>query len=195
MNRRADAAREKADLIFHVYYQQGPDRSLKRLHSDLKTMGVRISVATLKRYSKEYGWQEHIAKLDAEARQQQNQRGIKDVLAMNERHTQLARALQGAGGSALQQLLADAARLGGMKASDIVRFVDSGLRAERSAVGASSDRRDIIKETWNDVVTSVVQVFTEINEEPDPDIRAARFALRFDRLVEERLADVAEKGD
>ncbi len=195
MNRRADAAREKADLIFHVYYQQGPDRSLKRLHSDLQTMGVSISLATLKRYSKEYGWQEHIRNQDTEARQQQNQRGIKDVLAMNERHTQLARALQGAGGSALQQLLADAARLGGMKASDIVRFVDSGLKAERSAVGASSDRREIAVETWNNVVTSVVKLFTEINQEPDPDIRAQRFALRIDRLVDGRLAEVAEKGD
>ena len=195
MNRRADAAREKADLIFHVYYQQGPDRSLKRLHSDLKTMGVRTSLATLKRYSKEYGWQEHIRNQDTEARQQQNQRGVEDVLDMNERHTQVARALQGAGVSALQRLLADDSRLGNLKASDITRLVDLGIKAERKAVGASSDRREIALETWNDVVTSVVKLFTEINEEPDPDSRAARFALRIDRLVDERLAEVAKKGD
>ena len=191
MNRRADAAREKADLIFHVYYQQGPDRSIRRLHSDLKTMGVSISLATLKRYSKKYRWQQHIADLDAEASQQQTQRAVEDVDAMNERQAQLARAVLGAGGSALQQLLANAARLGSLKAGDIVRLIDLGLRA----VGASSDRREIAVETWNDVVTSVVKLFTEINQEPDPDIRAQRFALRIDRLGTARLAEVAEKGD
>ena len=195
MSRRADAAREKADLFFFVYYQYGPDRSIQRLHSDLKTMGVRISVATLKRYSKENGWQEHIRNLDAEARQQQSQRAVQDEVAMNKRQTQLARALLGAGGAALQQLLADAVRLRGMKVGDIVLLIDSGLRAERSAVGASSDRREIAVETWNDVVTSVVQLFTEINHEPDPDNRAQRFALRIDRLVDARLAEVSEKGD
>ena len=49
MSRRAHSKQEKADLIFHVYYQQGPDRSLKRLHSDMEAMGVSISPATLKR--------------------------------------------------------------------------------------------------------------------------------------------------
>ena len=195
MSRRADSTRERAELIFHVYYQQGPDRSLKRLHRDLEAMGVSISPATLKRYSKKYGWQKRIRNLDDEARQQQNQRGVEDVLDMNDRHTQVARALQGAGVSALQRLLADDSRLGNLKASDITRLVDLGIKAERKAVGASSDRREITLETWNDVTTGVVQLYREINEEPDPDIRAARFALRFNRLVDERLAEVAEKGD
>ena len=195
MSRRAESTREKADLIFAVYYQGGPDRSIRRLHSDLKTMEVRISESTLKRYSKEYGWQERIAALDAEVNQQQNQRNVEGVLAMNERHTQLAQALQGAAGSALRQLLANDSRLGGLKASDIVRLLDLGLRAERSAVGASSDRREIATEIWNDVVTSVVKLFNEINKEPESDMRAERFALRIDRLVDERLAEVAEKGN
>lgn len=194
MSRRADAAREKAELVFAVYYEGGPDRSIRRLHSDLKTMGVSISLATLKRYSKKYRWQERIADLDAEARQQQNQRSVEGVLAMNERHTQLAQALQGAAGSALRQLLANDSRLGGLKASDIVRLLDLGLRAELRAVGASSDRREIAIETWNSVVTGVMRIFNEINKEPESDMRAKRFALRFDRLVDERLAEVAEKG-
>ena len=110
MSRRADAAREKADLFFFAYYQYGPDRSIARLYSDLKTMGVRTSESTLKRYSKDYGWQERIAALDAEARQQQNQHAVEDVLAMYKRHTQLGRALQGVAGSGLQRLLANARR-------------------------------------------------------------------------------------
>ncbi len=195
MSRRADAIRRKAELIFAVYYEGGPDRSIRRLHSDLKTMGVSISLATLKRYSNKYRWQQRIAELDAEARHQQNQRSVEGVLAMNQRHTQLAQALQGAAGSALRQLLANESRLGGLKASDIVRLLDLGLRAERNAVGASSDRRGIAIETWNTVTNNVVQIFTEINQEPDPDIRAQRFALRIDRLGDERLAEVAEQGD
>ncbi len=195
MSRRADPARERAELLFFVYYQRRPDRSLKGLHADLKTMGVSISLATIKRHSKKYRWQERIADLDAEVRQQQSQCGVEDVLAMNERHTQLARALQGAGGSALQRLLASETRLGDLKAADIARLVELGLRAERRAVGASSDRREIATEIWNDVVISVMQIFTEINQEPDPDVRSQRFALRIDRLVDARLAKVAEKGD
>ena len=194
MNRRADSAREKAELLFFAYYQRRPDRSLKGLHSDLKTMGVRISVATLKRYSAKFQWQERIATLDVEARQQQNQRGVEDVIAMHERHTQAARALQGAGVLALRRLLANDSRLGNLKASDIARLIDLGIKAERSAVAASSDRREIALETWNDVVSSVVQLFTEINKEPEPGVRAQRFALRIDRLVDARLAEVAEKG-
>ncbi len=195
MERRGDQARERAELLFFVYHQRGSDRSMTRLHADLQTMGVRVSVATLKRYSARYGWQERIAALDAEAAQQHTQRSVEDLLAMNERHAQLGRAMQGAGGSALQRLLANDSRLAGLKPADIVRLVDLGLKAERRAVGASSDRREIATETWNDVLFSVAPLFTEINQQPDAGIRARLFARRLDRLVEVRLAQVSEEGD
>ena len=195
MNRRADSAQERAELLFFIYYQRGPSRSIKGLHADLKTMGVPISEATLKRYSARFKWQERIATLDAQARRQQDQRAVEGMLTMYERHTQLARALQGAAGTALQSLLTNDSRLTNLKPADIARLVDLGLRAERNAVGASSDRREITIEIWNDVVSSIVQVFAEVNQEPDPEVRAQRFALRVDRLVDARLAEAGEKGD
>lgn len=101
--------------------------------------------------------------------------------------------MQGAAGSALQRLLANDARLAGLKPSDIARLIDLGLRAERSAVGVASDRRDIAIDVCNDVVIIIVRLFLDINEEPDARTRARLFARRLDRIIDERLAQYAKE--
>lgn len=183
----------RAELFFHVYRERS-NRSLRGLHSDLLASGVDVSLATLKRYSAKFRWQERLAELDADARKRRRDQDVGDTLAMHERHAQLGRAMQGAAGSALQRLLANDSRLAGLKPSEIARLIDLGLRAERSAVGVSSDRREIAVDAWNDVVVSVSRLFLDVNDEPDLVTRARLFARRLDRIVDERLAQYEKEG-
>ena len=150
-------------------------------------MGIRTSLATLKRYSSVYGWQARLAEIEIEGRRREREQNVESVIAMHARHTQLARAMQGAGGTALQRLMGSDIRLTGLKPADIARLIDLGLRAERHALGASTDRREIGVDVWNDVVLSVVDLFREINDEPDATTRARLFARRLDDLVSQRL--------
>src|SRR3990172_5273096 len=104
MGSKAETSRERAQIALALYFQKGPGRSLRKLHAQLRSLRVPISLATLKRYSVRFGWAQEIERLAAEARVHHQERGIEQVLAMNDRHAQLARALQGVGGSALQRL-------------------------------------------------------------------------------------------
>jgi hypothetical protein len=172
----------------------GHERSLRRLHLQLRPLGVQISLPTLKRYSVQFNWQGQIADLDAETHQRQRQRHIEDFLAMYERHAQLARAMQGAGGSALQKLMSSEARLADMRAPEIARLLELGLKAERHAVGESTDRREIGLATWNAVTTEMVELFDQVNTEPDAEARARQFAHGVDRIVDRYLAELADEG-
>lgn len=190
--RSRKTAPERAEIIFSLYHQLGPERSLRRLHWELQALGVRIGLATIKRYSVRFGWQRRADDLEAEAVRRQRERTIGDLLAMQDRHAQLARALQGAGGTALQKLMTSEPRLGKMSASDIARLVEAGLKAERHAVGEATDRREIAVETWNSVTTEMVAVFNEVNDDPDPVARARLFARGVDRAVDRYLAEVTD---
>lgn len=165
------------------------------VHEQLAAVGVHISLATLKRYSRDFRWQNQLAALEAEAAQNQQQQGVAQLLAMQQRHAQLARAAQGAGGSALQKLLQSAHRLATMRPGEIARLLELGLRAERSAVGESTDRRSIEVAVWNSVTTDVVSLFKEVNDEPEPEARARLFARGVDRIADQHLEALADEEE
>jgi hypothetical protein len=187
------SSKSRFDLYFHAYHQLGPTRSLRRLQRELRSSGIETSIGTLKRLSTRYDWQARIADLDVEARKRLHEQDVAGTMAMHDRHAQLGRAMQGAAGSALQRLLANDARLSGLKPTDIARLIELGLRAERSAVGVATDRRDIAIDVWNDVVIIVARLFLDINDEPDERTRARLFARRLDRIIDERLAQYAKE--
>jgi hypothetical protein len=194
MNRRQEAARERADLAFALYQQMGHERNLVRLYRRLQMLGVNISLATAKRYSARYRWQDELARLEAEATQQQHERSIQQSLAMYDRHAQLARAVQGVGGSALQRLMASDGRVSGMKPGEIARLLELGLKAERQALCESSDRREVGLAVWNTVTSEVVGLFSEVNTETEPEARARLFARGLDRIVDKHLIQLREEG-
>jgi len=193
MSDRHESASARADLYLHVYYQQGPARSLRRTQTELHAAGISLSLATLKRYSSAHRWQERVTELDADARRGQREKSVESAMAMHDRHAQLGRAMQGAAGTALQRLLASDARLSGIKPTEIARLIDLGLRAERSAVAVASDRREIAMDVWNDVVITVVGTFLDINDESDARLRARLFARRIDRIIDQRLSQYAKE--
>jgi hypothetical protein len=178
----------RANILFSLYYQAGPSRSLVRLRDDARLLGVRISLATLKRYSSTCDWQARVARLDEEAELRHDERSLERIAAMNERQSQLGRSLQGAAATSLQSLLRDAARLGEISPAEIARLADIGSKLERLALGEATERRDIITSAWNVVVRDVVELFCAVNGTPDPDARAAEFARGLDDLVDRHLA-------
>ena len=161
-------ARERAQIAFGLYIQLRP-RSIARLHEQLAAIGVRISLATLKRYSTRFHWQKQVDELEEEAARGQREVGVAHLVAMQDRHAQLARAVQGAGGSALAKLVSSDQRLDDMRPGEIARLLELGLRAERRAVGEATDRRDIAVGIWNSVTVEMVGLFGQVQDEPDPD--------------------------
>jgi len=190
-----DGIPDRVTLFFQAYVQLGDKRSLSRLRAVLLEAGIEISVASLKRYSKQYRWRMQIVELEKSGRQQAAKTAGESILAMQERHTQLARAMQGAGGSALQRLLGSDTRLAVLKPSDITRLIDLGLKSERHALGAATDRREMAIEIFNDLVVDLVAVFKDVNDEPEPRLRARLFARNVDRLVTNRLGELKRKED
>ena len=188
------AALERADILFGLYVELGPGRSLKQLHERLSTLGATVSLATLKRYSVRFDWQNRLAQLAAESSERRRERGVEQMSQVNERHLQLARALLGAGGTALQRLLGSEVRLASLKPNDIARLLDLGLRSERQTMMLEVDRRQIGIAIWNDVLTDVVELYRTANDVEDPLERASRFADGLDALAQDRLDSLEKEG-
>ncbi len=185
---------ERADILFGLYVELGPGRSLKQLHERLSTLGATVSLATLKRYSVRFDWQARLARLTAESSERRREGAIEQISQVNERHLQLARALLGAGGTALQRLLGSEMRLASLKPTDIARLLDLGLRAERQTMMLEVDRNQIGIAIWNDVLTNVVELFRTANEGNDSRESASRFADGLDALAQDRLDGLEKEG-
>lgn len=179
--------RSASDVLFAFYYELGPDRSLAALVAHLLNLGVRISLSTLKRYSAQDHWIERVAELDDRAARRLEGGNLKAKLALHDRQGQLARALQGAGGAALQQLISDQSRLQDMKPADIARLLELGMRTEREATVGSNDRRRLAMSMANLVTQEVVALFERVNSITDEGNRARSFATGLDALVDEHL--------
>lgn len=102
---------------------------------------------------------------------------------------------KGAGASALKKLMNSETRLGEMRAAEIARLLELGLKAERHALGESADRREMALATWNAVTTEMVKLFSEVNVESDPEARARLFAHGVDRIVDRHLAEVSDERE
>ena len=189
-----DRVSDRSEILFGLHVELGPARSLKLLHERLSTLGATVSLATLKRYSARFDWQARLAELAAESSGRRREGAIEQMSQVNERHLQLARALLGAGGTALQRLLGSEVRLASLKPNDIARLLDLGLRAERQTMMLEVDRKQVGIAIWNDVLTNVVELYRAANEVEDPLERTSRFADGLDALVQDRLDALEKEG-
>jgi len=189
-----DRVSDRSEILFGLYVELGPARSLKLLHERLSTLGATVSLATLKRYSARFDWQARLAELAAESSGRRREGAIEQMSQVNERHLQLARALLGAGGTALQRLLGSEVRLASLKPNDIARLLDLGLRAERQTMMLEVDRKQVGIAIWNDVLTNVVELYRAANEVEDPLERTSRFADGLDALAQDRLDSLDKEG-
>lgn len=128
-----------------------------------------------------------MAGLEEQAAQRRQGGHLSQSLALFDRQAQLGRALQGAGGAALQQLISDNGRLRNLKAVEIARLLELGMRAERDASGGSTDRRRLALAMVNLVTQEVVWLFERINPLVEEGSRARAFATGLDELLDEHL--------
>jgi hypothetical protein len=68
-------------------------------------------------------------------------------------------------------------------------------RLERATAETLQEaRQDIRVEILNGVIPPICTLFLEVNAEPDPQERIDRFALGFDKIVDEYLGPQPERG-
>lgn len=167
---------------------------MRALSRTLTSAGLRISTATLKRWSSRYDWRVRVVEFDREAAARTRDAALRDDVELRERHASLGRAAAGAAAKSLQHLLANDRRLTGMSAGDIARLLDLGLRVERDAVAVETDRVDVAVGVWNGAVREVVDLFIGTNSLPTPEARARRFGAGLDALAERHLTEIAARG-
>lgn len=120
---------------FNEYVALGADRSIERLHKVLSAHGRAISTRSLFQWSREFHWQDRLLDLEREARERDRQAHIEALQEMNERHRKEGLALQ-------QRAVERFAKSGAsqMSASDAIRTLIEGVRLERLASGAPTER-------------------------------------------------------
>lgn len=83
---------------FSTYLQMGPERSIRAVMQELHK-----SYTIIARWSRENGWVERCRAWDNYLQREAQKAAAAEMRAMNRRHIQLAKALQGAAAMALQE--------------------------------------------------------------------------------------------
>lgn len=187
--------RERAETLFLLYVQIGPDRSLDRLAQLLAGAGWPVSLSTLKRYSSSYEWQRRLLTVDAESAARRHTRAVEAISAQAERHAQLGRVFQSLAARAADARLRDIESLGRASLSAIARAGQAGAELERRAISEQRDRQGAAVEIWNRITLELVPAFLELNALADEEIRTDRFVAALDRIVDGHVRDIAEGGD
>jgi hypothetical protein len=174
---------ERALLAFLVYVKLGPRRSLELLHRTLADAGIPIGIATLKRWSSRYQWQEQLALVAEQAELINRADAIQCRVEMLERQARTGRALSSIGGAALKALGNDHVRVSTLKPTEIVSLIETGTRLESGTTGEARNRRELAMELSNVVLVALVQAFDALNQSTDQEERRQRFAISLDDII------------
>ena len=174
---------ERSRLVFLVYVRLGPRRSLELLHRTLADAGASIGIATLKRWSSRYQWQEQLSLVAEQAELINRAEAIQSRVEMLERQARAGRVLSSIGSAALQALANDHCRVTSLKPVEIVSLIESGSRLESGSTGEARNRRDLAIELSNVVLVALVQAFDTINQSADLEERRQRFATSLDDIL------------
>lgn len=189
----ATGTEERARFAFAVYNQLGPGRSLERLRGVLASGGIDIGIATLKRWSTLYAWREQLEDLGHEADLRWQASTVRERVEMLERLGGLGRALQGAGGTALQRFMASPNRLDRVSARDITALIETGARLESGSVNEARTRAEIATEMANVLIVALARIFDELNELTEADERRLRFAVAVDEAIQAFIHEQKEE--
>lgn len=120
---------------FDVYLRLGAQRSIVRLHEELRVRGTAPTLRTLCAWSGCFGWQERIARFEQEARRGDEEDWTAAMREMNERQQKEGLLLQQVAAEWLTQL--DRNRV---TFAALVRAFEVGARLEREARGAPTQQ-------------------------------------------------------
>lgn len=189
-NRDMRLSESRAEILFGLYYQLGGERSLAKLWKYLCGIGVRISEGTLENYSKRFNWQARVVELDAKLQEQRDSALVNKVQAMNDRQANLGRGMQTIAAGKIKYILDDKEASKKIALADAAGLAATGVKIERLALGAPTERREAVILVWNVMLAQVVNIFKEVNTIKDSHERIELFAQKVDLLAESNLKDV-----
>jgi hypothetical protein len=196
---RLARTQERADILFVMYWQMGPDRSMERLSETCTKLGLRgCSLNTLKRYSVAGDWQRRVLELTVKAREEREADSLKQVEDMNKAHINAHRALMGlalAGINKRQDELRKTQEAGkgamlDIDYRDIVAMLRQAQVGERLARGEATSRTEVLIEVISTFVNEFALIFKAVNQFLTPEEREREYVRRFDEMLREYYSQI-----
>ena len=119
---------------FDLYWGLGGERSIERLHAELELTGGGPSLRTLYEWSRVYHWQDRLADLEREARNEADESRRRAISEMYERQAKEGLLLQQKGAEWLSNIESQ-----GGTAEAAIRAIVEGAKLERMARGEPSE--------------------------------------------------------
>jgi len=191
---RAQNQKARADALFIVYFDMGPERSLEKLHDHLTELGLKRSLTTLKNYSIKYDWQERLIEEDTRRAEREQADAESVRYKMLERHTRMGQTLQSlamAGMFTFQQAMAQGGSLE-FSPTEIVALAKAGTDLELRASGEPTLRVEITTVLYNVLIARIAHIFKEVNILSTPDARENRFATMVDQMQSHAINEVTK---
>lgn len=185
---------QKADMLFIMYYQLGPERSIENLAEMCTNLGLRgASITTLKSYSVRYEWQRRLLELTVKDRERREQDALNQIDKMNEQHVKINQGLLSLAVAGIQHYQAQIERsrkqgLGGtlnINVQDIVKLVAQAQNGERLARGQATSRTEVVIEVISTFVQEFGLIFIAVNDIADPAERKREYIKRADEMIRE----------
>ncbi len=142
---------------FDFYAALGPRRSYRAV---AERFGV--SKRGVTKHAAKEGWPARLMKIEEEARIKADERAVDALQEMNERHTKIAKALQGKALQALQDMPLKNTR-------DMIRALDLGVRQERLILGEPTERHASVEETTKREIDMLLVAEEEDENETHPE--------------------------
>ncbi len=185
---------EKADILFVMYHQMGPERSLEKLAEVCAKVGLKgTSLKTLKWYSARFDWQRRLLELTVKLREEREQDALRQVEKMNDQHVKVNQSLLALAVAGIQyhQQELERKRSAGLPANlklsirDIVRLVNQAQMGERLARGQATSRSEVMVEVIGTFVHEFALIFLAVNDIADSEERKREYVRRSDEMLRE----------
>ena len=169
----------------------GVNRTLKGLSDFSRSMGVKISLKTLERYSVQYNWQEKLVELDAKLETERLKTSLRDILEYEKRQINIGRSMQSIADMALKEYQDNIDKDGSIKLSirDICSLVRNGTIIEKSTSNSSSTINLLIT-MLNDVLLEVAKIYGEVDRIENLELRRRQFAMRIDAYIDAYMTNL-----
>jgi len=122
---------------FDHYWTLGADRSIEKLHLELRQVGRGVGLRTLYDWSSRFHWQDRLTDLERNAREAEDRQRITAIREMAARQAREALLLQQKGAEWLTSLTTDQ-----VTADAAIRAIVEGARLERLVRGEATERTD-----------------------------------------------------
>lgn len=189
---------ERAEVLFIMYYEMGPERSLEKLRDLCAKVGLKRHLNTFKTYSADFNWQRRVLERTVAEREEREKDALAQVDKMNDEHIKVHRGLMSVAVAGLQYYQAELEnkRQAGLPQTlklsvrDIVRLVRQAQVGERLARGEATSRSEVIVEVVATFVQEFALIFKAVNGIADPVEREREYIRQFDERLREYYSTV-----